>query len=611
MDKNTLIGFGLIFVLFIGYMFYTQPSKEEAARMKHVQDSIEMAKKNPIQNAPIATGATAATTKLVDTLTHKYSGAFAAAYTGSSTDKVLENEKVKITFSTKGGTIKSVELKNYKTFDRKPLMLIEAGKASSGFEFYTATNELIKTTDLYFTAETVGASSITFSATADSGGVLKQTYTLKPNDFMVDYQVKFEGLDKYINKTANSIALNWEQKLHLLEKEVKHEQPVSTIFYHYTNDDYSKLDESKTDEEVKPSTPLKWVAFKQQFFNSTLLTDGEFTDVALKQAAPKDSDELKQFSAYLMLPYKHTANETYQMHYYFGPNQYNTLKAYGNDMDKLVTLGGGIFKWVKYINRWLIIPVFNFLNQFKLNYGLIILILVILIKLLLMPLNYKTFQSAAKMRILKPELDALREKYKDDQAKFGAEQLKLNRKAGVNPLGGCLPQLLQMPVLVAMYYFFPSSIELRQQSFLWAHDLSSYDSILEFGFNIPLYGSHISLFTLLMTITTYITIFMNRNQMNMNNDPNMAAMKYMQYIFPIMFLGIFNNSSAALSYYYLLQNITSIIQQQVIQRFFINEDKLRLQIEENKKRPEKKSAFQQRLDEAYKMREQQAKTKKK
>jgi YidC/Oxa1 family membrane protein insertase len=225
----------------------------------------------------------------------------------------------------------------------------------------------------------------------------------------------------------------------------------------------------------------------------------------------------------------------------------------------------------------------------------------------MLPLNYKTFVSTAKMKILKPELDGLREKYKDDQAKFGQEQIKLYRKAGVNPLGGCLPQLVQLPVLVAMYYFFPSSIELRQESFLWAKDLSNYDSILNLGFSLPLYGDHVSLFTLLMTVTSYGAIFMNRNQMNMNSDPNMKAMQWMQYVFPIMFLGIFNNSPAALSYYYMLQNLTAIGQQLFIQKFVINENKLRLTIEENKKRPEKKSGWQAKLEQAYKAREEQTK----
>ncbi len=483
------------------------------------------------------------------------------------------------------------------------------------YAFYSSKNELIKTGDLKFELISSDPHNVVFALKTANGGEFRQIYALKDGEYRVDYHVELKGMAVDLGRNMTALAVNWNQSTHLQEKSVEIEQPLTTAYYHYTNDDFDQLSETSTEvEEEKPATPLRWIALKQKFFSTAILTDNQFSDAKIKQELSKDKNGLKDFQIEFMLPVKDLNNTAYSMKLFFGPNNYNMLKSYDNGMEKLVTLSGGLFKWfgVKAINRFLIIPVFNFLNEFNLNFGLIILIIVIIIKLILWPLNYRTFVSAAKTRILKPEVDALRAKFKDDQAKLGMEQMRLNRKAGVNPLAGCLPQLLQLPVLVAMYYFFPSSIELRQQSFLWADDLSSYDSIINFGFKIWLLGDHLSLFTLLMTITTYASIYLNRNQNPMSDDPNMAVMKYMQYIFPIMFLGIFNNSPAALAYYYLLQNLTSIIQQWVIQKLIINEDKLRAEIQENMKRPEaKKTGFMARLEEAQRIQQQQIKNKKK
>ncbi len=612
MDRKTLIGFLLMFLMIFGYLQWTSKNDAEIALDKRKQDSIANLNKPKLE--------TKAAVAVVDSLkndTAKVQTYNAPFVNLTNEEKVvtLENDLMIIKLSNVGGSVKSVELKKFKTYEKKSLQLVGEDEMKMQYAFYSSKNELIKTGDLKFELISSDPHNVVFALKTANGGEFRQIYALKDGEYRVDYHVELKGMAADLGRNMTALAVNWNQSTHLQEKSVEIEQPLTTAYYHYTNDDFDQLSETSTEvEEEKPATPLRWIALKQKFFSTAILTDNQFSDSKIKQELSKEKNGLKDFQVEFMLPVKDLNNTAYSMKLFFGPNNYNMLKSYDNGMEKLVTLSGGLFKWfgVKAINRFLIIPVFNFLNEFNLNFGLIILIIVIIIKLILWPLNYRTFVSAAKTRILKPEVDALRAKYKDDQAKLGMEQMRLNRKAGVNPLAGCLPQLLQLPVLVAMYYFFPSSIELRQQSFLWADDLSSYDSIINFGFKIWLLGDHLSLFTLLMTITTYASIYLNRNQNPMSDDPNMAVMKYMQYIFPIMFLGIFNNSPAALAYYYLLQNLTSIIQQWVIQKLIINEDKLRAEIQENMKRPEaKKTGFMARLEEAQRIQQQQAKNKKK
>ncbi len=612
MDRKTLIGFLLMFLMIFGYLQWTSKNDAEIALDKRKQDSIANLNKPKLE--------TKAAVAVVDSLkndTAKVQTNNAPFVNLTNEEKVvtLENDLMIIKLSNVGGSVKSVELKKFKTYEKKSLQLVGEDEMKMQYAFYSSKNELIKTGDLKFELISSDPHNVVFALKTANGGEFRQIYALKDGEYRVDYHVELKGMAADLGRNMTALAVNWNQSTHLQEKSVEIEQPLTTAYYHYTNDDFDQLSETSTEvEEEKPATPLRWIALKQKFFSTAILTDNQFSDSKIKQELSKEKNGLKDFQVEFMLPVKDLNNTAYSMKLFFGPNNYNMLKSYDNGMEKLVTLSGGLFKWfgVKAINRFLIIPVFNFLNEFNLNFGLIILIIVIIIKLILWPLNYRTFVSAAKTRILKPEVDALRAKYKDDQAKLGMEQMRLNRKAGVNPLAGCLPQLLQLPVLVAMYYFFPSSIELRQQSFLWADDLSSYDSIINFGFKIWLLGDHLSLFTLLMTITTYASIYLNRNQNPMSDDPNMAVMKYMQYIFPIMFLGIFNNSPAALAYYYLLQNLTSIIQQWVIQKLIINEDKLRAEIQENMKRPEaKKTGFMARLEEAQRIQQQQAKNKKK
>jgi YidC/Oxa1 family membrane protein insertase len=384
------------------------------------------------------------------------------------------------------------------------------------------------------------------------------------------------------------------------------ERNSTSLYFRYWNDDVENISERGTGQ-ITASSKVQWVSFKHHFFNSTLIATRPFdSGIFLTEYEADSTSYVKQMQAEIMLPYSGEASVSYPMQWYFGPNSYQDLRRLDLELQKIIPLGVGLFGGISLpINKYFIIPVFNFLNNYSMNYGVIILIMTILLRILLFPLNYRSFVSAAKMRVLKPELDELREKYKADQQRFGQEQLKLFRQAGVNPLGGCLPLLVQLPILAAMYTFFPLSIELRQQGFWWATDLSTYDSVLNLNFAIPFYGNHVSLWTLIMTITS-IAFAVYNNQLSGIT----GQMKWMTYIFPVMLLGIFNSLPSALTYYYTLTNVFSFLQQWIIKKFILNEDAIHRQIQENKKKPMKKSGWQERLEKLARQQQQQRKMKK-
>ena len=364
----------------------------------------------------------------------------------------------------------------------------------------------------------------------------------------------------------------------------------STIYYKYSDDDVDFISERK-DESDDLKTKVKWISMKQHFFTQVLIADNSFDKPThIETLAGKEGEDfVKQMKASFTIPYSHLPNESFGMQFYFGPNHYKTLEKIGFNLEKQIPLGWGIFGWV---NRYIVIFIFNFLSGFNLNYGIIILILTLVIKIMLLPLTFKAYQSQAKMKVLKPEIEEIQGKFKEEPMKLQQEMMGLYKKAGVSPLGGCLPMLLQFPILIAMFRFFPQSIELRQQSFLWAHDLSTYDSIMDLPFTIPFYGNHVSLFTLLMTISTLLITWVN-SQTTVTNP----QMKWMMYLMPIVFLGVFNSYSSGLSYYYFLANTISIGQQYLF-KAFVDEDAIHKKIQENKKRPasQSKSKFQQRLE---------------
>ena len=644
MDKKTIIGFLLITVLLIGYMFFSRPSKEEIAERERIQDSIAQAQ---IAKAEEEAKAAAelikqqealrqADTTAVETLTAEQQdslrqlklrnehGIFANAATGENKYTVVENEKMKITFLNHGGKIYSVELKDYKTFDQEPLVLFENGDNSIFGMTLSVNRKPLVTNNMYFepmlngkafTGDTikVGDKDLNFSmrmsATGDAKKYIEYQYTIKPDDYMLDFSINIVGLSQEIKENV-STKMEWVVDMLALERGRDWESNNTTVFMRMSDDEIESLKETKDADDYSTKGNAQWIAYKQQFFSSILIskdsTIGDPTISLIKLDEFDHPEALKTFKSDFFLDFADSQNIKKDFSFYFGPNKYSMMKDYDMDMEKVIPLGWGIFGWV---NKYAIIPMFNLLGRGITNYGLIILIMTIIIKLVLFPLTYKSYMSTAKMRVLKPQLDALAEKYpKGKEMERQQAQMNLYQRAGVSPMGGCLPLLLQFPILIAMFRFFPASIELRQQPFLWATDLSSYDAICEWSVNIPiitsLYGNHISLFALLMAISMLIQQKITSSQQVGNSMP---GMKFMMYFMPIMMLFWFNKYSSGLSYYYLLANIFSILQTWIIQKFVVKEDKLLAQMEANKNKPKKKSKFMQKLEEAQKKQQEQLK----
>jgi YidC/Oxa1 family membrane protein insertase len=605
MDKNSIIGLILIFFVLMGYSYFTAPTPEEAAKIKQKRDSIENAKIQEIsqkaENAEYIEKDS--TVKVVEEvvvddsvkniiLNEKFSD-FYAYGNGELEETVIETELLKLTFSNKGAKLSEVSLKDFKTYKGEELKIIEKEFTKQDFIF-KYNNREINADDFYFELKEKTDSKIVFDARAESGNFIKITYELQADK---PYELKQTIEQKGIAQEVEPL-LRIRTKAPFQEKSLKAQRDVTTIYFNDNSSSDYLSETSKDDKSFEKD--LKWIGFKQQFFSLIYIADNTFSSKnANAEVVPleDDSNHVKEMAFGVSLPLK--SNDTFSMNIYLGPNHFSTLKAVGEDIEDVLPLGWGIFGWV---NRFFIIPMFNFLDNFNINYGIIILLMTIVIKLLLSPLTYKAYLSSAKMKVLKPDIEALNEKFKDaDPMKKQQETMALYKRAGVSPFGGCLPMLLQFPILIAMFRFFPASIELRQQSFLWADDLSSFDSIYNLPFDIPFYGDHVSLFTILMTLST---ILYTRTNSQMGSSPEMAQMKWMMYLMPVMFLPIFNNYSAALSYYYFLTNIITFGQQTFIQKFIINESALKEKIEENKKKPvsEKKSSFQKRLEDAAKKR---------
>jgi YidC/Oxa1 family membrane protein insertase len=633
MDKKSIIGIVLIFAILVVFSIINQPSKEEIEAAKHKRDSIaqveaekqillqQQAEQTAINSAVTATDSVSSE-NLIQENTNQF-GVFGTAAIGTEEFYTLENNLMKITFSNKGGIIYSVELKNYQTHDSLPLILFDGPKTQFGLNFF-AQNRSIQTNQLYFTPvvnrkETVvtgpevkkgsegrtkfnkqnpgGKETVSFRLEVAPGSYMEYAYTLEYNSFMVDFKINLQGMNQYIAANQSYLNFNWSYDVPRQEKISQFgEDGYTNITYKFLGDEVDNLSKTKSEEE-NLNTPLKWISFKQLFFNSTIIANESFANAQIKQAKFEENPKyLANFYADIALPYEGKPNETQGMQFYFGPNHYQTLKQYDIDLETNVYLGYVIVSWV---NKYLIIPIFNFLRKYIDNFGLIILLLTIFIKIILFPFTYKSYMSQAKMRILKPEVDELSAKFGPDKMMEKQQAtMALYKKAGVNPMGGCLPMLLQFPILIAMFFFFPTSIELRQESFLWATDLSTYDSILDLPFTIPFYGAHVSLFCLLMTITTIISTHMNQASMN---SQAMPGMKTMMYLMPVMFLFILNSYSSGLSYYYFLANVITIGQTYLI-RYFVDEDKIHQQLQANKKKPVQKSNFQKRLEEMAKQR---------
>jgi YidC/Oxa1 family membrane protein insertase len=639
MDKNSIIGIVLIFLVLVVFSVVNQPSKEQIEQAKRRQDSIqqvETERARQIQAAQVQQQmmeTDAAPDSVLEATKRKQIesqlGMFSHTAEGEESLTVLENNLVRITLTNRGGRISSVELKGYKTYDGQPLILFEGDNTQFGMNFF-AQNRNIQTDKLYFTTnapELVKVSGpevkkgdlgdekhnlefpgdskmISYRLEVSPGSFMEYTYTLKHNSWLVGFETKMEGMNSVIAANQPDINFIWSFDVPRQEKKSQFgEDRYTQIYYKFFEDDVDKLSSTKSEE--KNLTRTKWIGLKQLFFTSTVIADESFSSAQVRSTR-MDSDEkyLANFYTGISLPWTGKAQEKYGMQFYFGPNHFQTLRQYKNDMESQVYLGYAV---ISPVNRYLIIPVFNFLRDYMSNFGIIILLLTIFIKVILFPFTYKSYVSQAKMRVLKPELDEINAKFPADKAMDKQQAIMaLYKKAGVNPMGGCLPMLLQMPILIAMFFFFPTSIELRQESFLWATDLSTYDSILDLPFTIPFYGDHVSLFTLLMTITTIISTRLNSQA---TAGATMPGMKTMMYMMPVMFMFILNSYSSGLSYYYFLANVITIGQTYIV-RGMVDETKIRAQLMANKKKPVVKSKFQQRLEELAKQRGVQAPKKK-
>lgn len=622
MNRSNIIGLVIIVGLLIGYSVWMTPSKEQRAMALRAFDSIErvreadstaialeaqikksitdsIAKNNVSTSGSVADSSQSSFSAISDTVKKFYT---------------IESDLLKLTISAKGGRIWSAQLKAFQTFDTLPLILFKGDSSEFGFEFSTEDLKTINTNNLEFVPAIAGKDSVKVSGndsikfalrmypanTANSkNSYIEYVYTLKGNDYMVDYSVNFVNMQKYIAQNMRDISLIWNSSVSQQEKSFKTEQTQTTIYYMDIANEVGNLKETSSQKE-RLSTAVQWISFKQQFFSSTLIAGTKFesADIETIKKGEGTGRKLCDMRSSYIMAFDASSDQTLQLKWFFGPNKYKILRKYGQNLERQIPLGWGFFL-MQWINRYAVIPVFNWLETKAINYGIIILILTVLLKILLFPIAWKTYISSAKMRILKPEIEEINLKFpkKDDAMKKQQATMTLYKKAGVNPMAGCVPMLLQFPILIAMFRFFPAAFELRQQPFLWATDLSSYDSILNLPFDIPFYGAHVSLFTLLMTISTIIYTKMNNDMMG--STQQMPGMKTMMYLMPIMFLGFFNNYSSGLSYYYLLANLFTFAQMFLIRRF-VNEDKLHKRIQENKLKTVKKSSFQQRLEEMTK-----------
>jgi YidC/Oxa1 family membrane protein insertase len=619
-DRNTIIGITLSIAFFIAFVIQSQNKSQKEQliqRTAFVADSIKSVKEKSIQKpqSPVLTASVASPVAVNDSsakeqLVEKF-GAFSSNTSNVVKDITIENEVMKLTVSTKGAVLKSIELKKFKTWDQKPLILtINAdNKTSLGFNIknaYILSDELIYETDASAPIVVSGneQKSISLKVKASATEYFEQIYTLKGNSFLLDYNINFVNLNNIIPAGATDLTLKWNQTTREIEKSIDNERRYSGIYYQYQNGDVEDLTGAKN-EEISNLTTIKWISFKQQFFNMTLLyKDGMSPKKISTVVDPEDKSYTKKFAAELKLTLP-SPNSKLSFQYYFGPNDYNALKKMENGMQHIMPLASTwkIFSWMGFVNEYGIIPLFNVLKNFTTNYGIVIFIIALLIKLILTPFTIQQTRQSMVMQIMKPDLDKLKDKYKDDPTKFSAEQMKLMSKVGASPLSGCLPMLLQMPILIAMYNFFPASIDLRQAHFLWANDLSTYDAI--WAFKPILFGiDHISLFTVLMTITSLANAFITPQPGQQDNP----AMKYMPYFFPIMLLFMFNNFPAALTYYYLLFNLFSIIQTYLIKKFYFNEDKLREEIADKKTKEPKKGGWMQKIEDMQKQQQAQLAT---
>ena len=602
MDRNNIIGFVLLGVLVVVYLLYNQ-HEQKLYEEKLLADSIANVRLHPrmaidsSKTQPLVTAATAEP----DSATRS---SLPPCYFGKSDTVVLENKKLLLKFSTKGGFPFAADLKDYQTYGQKPLWFFDGhGSMLSALLPYDNGKS---TADLFFAptthTESNGDKVVDFAGELKDGKKVDIIYTLPADGYMVRCNMVLTGLN-----SLEPLRLLWQSRVLTTEKDISNERMNTQVYYRQKNEEHDYFTLRTEEKDITDDKPVSWVGLRKQFFSSVLIADDGFTKMDTRFGYTlADSTITGQNVAKLEAPLKAIGSQqALALRWYIGPNDYRTLDSYQLGMENMVPLGYGLFAFVRYINKFALIPYFYLLASFFSNYALIIMLMTITIRLILSFFTYKSYLSSAKMRVMKPELDELRAKCGDDQQKFSMEQMKLYRSAGVNPLGGCLPMLIQLPILLSMYYMFPSFMEFRQKHFLWCNDLSTYDSIWNFHFNIPMYGDHVSLFCLLMTASSLFLALYNKNMTP--QDPNNPMMKYVPYVFPIMLMGVFNKMAAALTFYYTFSNVLSMVQQFLIQKYFINEKAIHAQLQENKSKPAVQSKWSQRLEEIQKAQAEKAK----
>lgn len=621
MDKNTIIGFVLIGIVLFGFSWLNRPTPEQIEAQRRYQDSIaqiEQAKQAAIEKQkadPMASFNNLPDSVKEARLADSF-GSFAKAMTGTEEFITLENEKVAVKLSTKGGRVISATLKEYDNYKGEPLVLFDKNESVFDLALVTAANQRVNTKDMYFTPiKGDNANAAVMRLQMNEGSYLDFTYTLQPNDYRMDFSIKGTGLNGMLSPSTETLGMTWTQDIRQQEKGRKFENRYVGLYYKVENDDVENLSETGNDSKNVNET-LQWVGYKDMFFSTVLVAKEGFKDVKMDSRMYENGEYMKNFHTTATVSFDLNGTQTTDFQYFFLPNKYSLLNDYNDTLEdgqelrleKLVPLGWGIFRWV---NQYFIIPLFNFLGGFIDNYGWLIFLLTVIVKLILFPLTYKSYMSSAKMRVLRPQVEEINAKYPNqDQAMERQRQImELYSRAGASPMSGCIPMLLQMPILIALFMFFPSAIELRHESFLWAHDLSTYDVIISWDAQIPListyFGNHISLFCLLMTITNIVYTKYNMEMTN-TGQQQMPGMKTMMYLMPLMFLFIFNSYASGLTYYYFISTLITIAQT-LFFRYTIDEEKLLAKLEANKRKPMKKSGFMKRLEEAQRMQQEQLK----
>ena len=606
MDKNTIIGLVLIGVLLVGFSILSRPSQEQLEAQQHYYDSIAQVQQ---REAELKAKQEAALEN--ERIARRDSSAlFRQALHGTDQEVTIENNVASLTLHTKGGVLYQSVLKEYKEQDKQtPLTLVRGGDAEMNFLFYNR-DEIIETKDYYFTPVQQTDSSVTMRLQADSASYIDFCYTMHPDNYLVDFTIRATGMEGKLASTNRHVDIEWSERARQIEKGYTYENRLAELTYKRDGEGSDYLNANQDDQEDIAET-LNWVAFKNQFFSAVMLSEAGFQKASLaSKLEPKGSGYIKDYSASMNTAFDPTGAEPTRLYLYLGPNHYKTLTALDKGRDKdwelnrLVYLGWPLFRW---INKWIIINLFDWLQGWGLSMGVVLLFLTIIVKAAVFPATWKTYLSSAKMRVLKPKIDEINKKYpkQEDAMKKQQEIMGVYSQYGVSPMGGCLPMLIQFPIFIALFMFIPSAIELRQQSFLWADDLSTYDAIITFPFHIPFMGSHLSLFCLLMTVTNILNAKFMMQQQDTGANPQMAAMKWMQYLMPVMFLFILNDYPSGLNYYYFISTLISVVTT-IILRKTTNEEKLLAQLEANKKDPRqmKKTGFAARLEAMQKQAEE-------